>query len=525
MKLILLSCMKKLICFTSLILSIISFVSCNNDIDGPTKNSKIESITETDIVIMPNAQSLIIEYKSGVKCRVEIDDEAMSWISCGSIDDNADCVTLDIDKNADGVNRCCSVRIVSERNPDIYIKYTITQYADDSRKIYYTTTDGKKFRPEYEDKFTNGFGVDIKSHTYERVGVIEFCGDVSTVGNFKERYPMTHRLKSIYLPDGITTISDYAFFECKELEEVSLPETLQSIGAEAFYSCNKLDYFAFPNGVKVLGLGVFAECESLVEVTLPNSVESIDYGLFAECHSLTKVKLSNLITEIPMQCFVACDKLETIEIPESVEVIGNAAFSNCTSLKSIVLPSTLKSITYLAFNGCSSLGSVSFPSSLELLGGSAFQDCVSLVSVELPNSITRIENSVFAGCAQLVNFNIPSGIKYITDNLFDGCIGPEELVIPDNIEQIGSAAFQECRGIKRATIGSSVRKMSAGVFYDCANLGELYCMPTTPPQVGEQILTNCSADLKIYVPQGSVDAYKAAEGWSKYKEKIVGYDF
>ena len=67
--------------------------------------------------------------------------------------------------------------------------------------------------------------------------------------------------------------------------------------------------------------------------------------------------------------------------------------------------------------------------------------------------------------------------------------------------------------------------MSAGVFYDCANLGELYCMPTTPPQVGEEILTNCSAELKIYVPQGSVDVYKAAEGWSKYKEKIVGYDF
>ena len=112
--------MKKLICFTSLILSIISFVSCNNDGDGPTRKSKIVSITETDIVVMPNAQSLIIEYKSGVKCRVEIDEEAISWISCGSIDNNADCVTLDIDKNDDGVNRCCSVRIVSERNPNIH---------------------------------------------------------------------------------------------------------------------------------------------------------------------------------------------------------------------------------------------------------------------------------------------------------------------------------------------------------------------------------------------------------------------
>ena len=192
--------MKKYLSFTLLVVSIVGFVSCISGVDDIDTKPVLESITNSDIVAMPIAQSLRIEYQSSAKCRVEIDDEATSWISCGSIDDSADCVVLNLEKNVDGATRYSFVRIVLEDDPDTFIQYFITQYADDSSKIYYTTTDGEIFVPEYEDKFANGFGAAIKSHSYEQIGVIEFYGDVSTVGNFQERYPMSHRLKSIYLP-------------------------------------------------------------------------------------------------------------------------------------------------------------------------------------------------------------------------------------------------------------------------------------------------------------------------------------
>lgn len=249
--------MKKYLSLVSLILAVVASVSCSSDIDDIDTKPALESITNSDIVAMPNAQSLRIEYQSNAKCRVEIDEEATSWISCGSIDDSADCVVLNIEKNVDGATRYSFVRIVLEDDPDTFIQYSITQYADDSSKIYYTTTDGEIFVPEYEDKFTNGFGAAIKSHSYEQIGVIEFYGDVSTIGNFQERYPMSHRLKSIYLPEGLSSISDYAFFECKELEDVWLPETLQSIGTEAFYRCNKLSTIAIPNSVTEVNSRVF----------------------------------------------------------------------------------------------------------------------------------------------------------------------------------------------------------------------------------------------------------------------------
>lgn len=517
--------MKRFVYLALLVVAVVAFASCNRGgVDGPSGKHTLESITETDIVAMPNPQSLVIEYRSDSKCRVEVGEEAMAWISCDGSGDRANSVVLNIEKNVSGVNRSGLVRIVAEDNPKQFIEYSITQYTDDSKKIYYTTTDGNLFVPEYEDKFCNGFGVEIKSHTYDGIGIIELVGDVKVVANFQERYPMICRLKSIYLPEGLTTIADYAFYECKELEKVSLPETLESIGGDAFFRCNKLETITIPNGVKVVNQGAFAECESLVEISLPDSVETIGDRVFHSCSNLTEVKLPNSMTTIPMLFFYNCAKLESIEIPNSVESIGGNAFTKCASLKSIELPANLKSIYAYAFDECSALESVSFPPALELLDGYAFKNCVSLVSVELPDSITAV-GAVFYGCSQLADFNIPRGMKDIPDLMFAGCIGPDELIIPDSIGRIGSSVFQGCTGIKRVTIGSGVYKIYAGAFYECANLAELYCMPTTPPAMSEMVLTGCSSELKIYVPSGSVDAYKAAEGWSEYKNSIVGYDF
>ena len=140
--------MKKYLSLISLILAVVAFVSCSSDIDDIDTKPVLESITNSDIVAMPIAQSLRIEYQSSAKCRVEIDEEATSWISWGSIDDSADCVVLNLEKNVDGATRYSFVRIVLEDDPDTFIQYFITQYADDSSKIYYTTTDGEIFVPE-----------------------------------------------------------------------------------------------------------------------------------------------------------------------------------------------------------------------------------------------------------------------------------------------------------------------------------------------------------------------------------------
>ena len=64
---------------------------------------------------------------------------------------------------------------------------------------------------------------------------------------------------------------------------VALPEGLTSIGNYAFYGCNCLTSVLIPNSVKSIGKQAFYECSGLISVTIPNNVTSIGYAAFESC--------------------------------------------------------------------------------------------------------------------------------------------------------------------------------------------------------------------------------------------------
>ena len=112
---------------------------------------------------------------------------------------------------------------------------------------------------------------------------------------------------------------------------------------------------------------------------------------------------------------------------------------------------------------------------------------------------------------------------------FMGCSSLTNVQLNDGITSIGYYAFSRCTSLTDITIPKSVVKISEYCFKDCDNLKKLYCKATTPPTV---LYNNASwihlfdSDLeRIYVPPGSVSAYKSATGWKEYKNAIVGYDF
>ena len=67
--------------------------------------------------------------------------------------------------------------------------------------------------------------------------------------------------------------------------------------------------------------------------------------------------------------------------------------------------------------------------------------------------------------------------------------------------------------------------MGDNIFWGCNNLKIVYCKPQIPPTLEYGAFYNCASNLIIYVPSSSVDAYKSADGWKDYADKIVGYDF
>ena len=143
-------------------------------------------------------------------------------------------------------------------------------------------------------------------------------------------------LKSVCIPDSVTSIGDYAFFGCSGLESASIGENsrLESIGAYAFYGCSGLESIFIPDSVTSIGAYAFYGCSGLESVSIGESsfLETIGNYAFENCHSL-----------------------KSITIPDSVASIGDYAFRNCYSLESIFIPGSVTSIGGYAFYGCSSV--------------------------------------------------------------------------------------------------------------------------------------------------------------------------
>ena len=77
-------------------------------------------------------------------------------------------------------------------------------------------------------------------------------------------------VKSVVIEDGITTIGNYAFYNCSALKSVTIPNSVTSIGTYAFYNCASLTSVTIPNGVTSIGSYTFYSCSSLTSVTIPD---------------------------------------------------------------------------------------------------------------------------------------------------------------------------------------------------------------------------------------------------------------
>ncbi|MBQ4183562.1 MAG: leucine-rich repeat domain-containing protein, partial [Bacteroidales bacterium] len=95
------------------------------------------------------------------------------------------------------------------------------------------------------------------------------------------------------------------------------------------------------------------------------------------------------------------------------------------------------------------------------------------------------------------------------------------VVIPDNIKSIGAVAFANCYLLAKITIPSSVTSIGDRAFSQCPSLTRVACNAQTPPTLGYEVFS-WNNNLKIYVPSGSLDLYKATQGWSQYTDIIFG---
>ena len=259
------------------------------------------------------------------------------------------------------------------------------------------------------------------------------------------------KITSIIIPDNVTSIEDYVFYDCEGLESVIVPDVMTSIGKFAFCNCSSLTSVDIPDSVTAIEEYAFSGCKSLSNINIPDSLTAIGEHAFYYCSSLTSVDIPDSVTAIEEYAFSGCKSLSNIDIPDSVTTIGEYAFYYCSSLTSVELPDSLTTIGDHSFNVCSSLTSIDIPDSVTTIGKSAFGGC-SFTSIDIPDSVTVIGEYAFAGCPNLEDIVITNSVISIGRGAFAGCEKLTNIIIPDSVTKIGTEVFAGCISLEEITI-------------------------------------------------------------------------
>ena len=297
---------------------------------------------------------------------------------------------------------------------------------------------------------------------------------VTSISNIGFKHGIPNKIKSIHLPESITSIEDYTFAGCTSLRNIYLPSSLIKIGKEAFAGCTSLEnvYFFFEGEgpqtlhLKTIEYRAFDSCTSLINLNIQNNeyeplttqLETIGDFAFFGCTKLwmfDQQKLFEHLKTIGDRAFYDCDSLQSISLPEGLTTIGYSAFYDCDSLQSISLPEGLTTIGESMFEGCNSLYSLILPEGLTTIGDRAFYDC-GLGSLSLPASLTTIGKSVFARCDSLRSLSLPEGLTTIGESMFEGCNSLDSLILPEGLTTIGKWAFVGCTSLSAIRLPNSL---------------------------------------------------------------------
>ena len=358
----------------------------------------------------------------------------------------------------------------------------------------------------------------------------------------EEVYVGDELFTELVIPDNITTIKNYAFYNCQSLISLTIPSTVTKIGTEAFYYCRNSKYLIVKGNTNI-NLGDSALAASFTELTvdtysalstwLDKDVYVNSYHVLERDETVTELRISSGTTTINSHAYYNVDTITSVYIPKSVTSIGENAFRDCNNLTSVVFEdsSRVTTIGEGAFRNCDNLTSVDFGSNSQLttIRDYAFGYCTSLYSIRLPYNVNSIYSYAFYGCSNLLqaaayrtltkgssNDGYIAKYAYETayaSNNFTGSfytskdfllysynentvllkyIGVSDSVeIPREVTKINSGAFNG--GIKTISFeqGSTLTTLSSEIFTSCPNLDTI-TIPSCITSISYDAFKNCN---------------------------------
>ena len=274
--------------------------------------------------------------------------------------------------------------------------------------------------------------------------------------------------KNTTIPNSVTTIDDYAFYNCDGLTSIDIPDSVTEIGSSAFSGCTGLTSIVIPNSVTAIGGNAFNNTAWYKNQPFGMVYAGkVAYKYKGSMPSGTNMTFREGTLGIAGSAFEDCDGLTSIVIPNSVTSIGDGVFESCSGLTSIVVESG--NPRYDSHNNCNAI-------------------------------IETASNTLIAGC--------------------------KNTTIPNSVTAIGDLAFAGCDGLTSIDIPNSVTEINYFAFYQCFGLTDVYCYIADLSRVSTGYEPFCLdgydySGRTLHVLQGTADAYRADENWYPYFGQIV----
>lgn len=303
---------------------------------------------------------------------------------------------------------------------------------------------------------------------------------------------------ALELPETLTKIGDMALaFESDDLTSAKIPDNVTSIGNYGFYNCKGLSKVDLSKALKAIGNNSFSGCGALTDISLPGNLETIGDNAFYMCSKITNLDFPESLTSIGYNAMCKTG-LISVTLPPNV-VLKESVFYGCDKLEEIKLPANLELLPSSIFNGCSKLKRLTVPGSVTEIGGSAFSNCTSLKSLIIGPKVTKYGENVFKGCTSLAKIgcpnkwyikvdNTPLVIEYPSDCVIDGDLVYSadltklyfidyfvegEFVPASTVTEIMSKAGASCSLISSVTLSDEITGIGSDAFLDCVNLETL----------------------------------------------------
>ena len=285
--------------------------------------------------------------------------------------------------------------------------------------------------------------------------------------NYAPWYSYVNSITNVVIGNNVTSIGDYAFWNCHGLTSVTIPDSITSIGEMAFAYCYNLQIVNY-NAIN---------CTTTVGINLP---------VFYKDTAFKTLNIGNNVKNIPNDAFKSCSGLTSVAIPNGVISIESMAFYDCSNLTSVIIPNSITSIGQSAFSGCSSLISVTIPENTTSIGSNTFLNCTSLQTVNY-NAINCTTVNILPGPTP-------------TPPVFGNCYAVSTLIIGNMVNSIPNLAFVS----ERAVTGQ----------YSCFFDTIISYVTNAPTLLFQCFGSNCYeypsnpiCNIPVYIPCGSLSSY------------------